>query len=344
MKQRRVIRIVAAVAAVSVLGLLVVSRSCRSCRREGPGTALRASGVVEATEVHLGFPAGGRLASVTVHEGDPVPAGMRLAQLDQAELEAKRSQARAQARAARALLAELEHGSRPQEIRVAAAARDAAGVRARQARRDREITRTLYTERIVTLEAYDDVLAAVEVAEKQLEQAEQQLRLVRTGPREERIEAQRDQVALADAAVALADAALANSVIVSPIEGVVTTRHREPGEIVPPGTAVVTLLNPRDRWVRIYIAEDRIAAARLGARARITSDTYPELRHDGEVTFIAPEAEFTPKNVQTQEERVKLVYAVKVRIIGDPDRDLKPGIPVDVEVDLRRPAGETVSR
>jgi hypothetical protein len=125
----------------------------------------------------------------------------------------------------------------------------------------------------------------------------------------------------------------------------VTVRHREPGEIVPAGSPVVTLIDPKDRWVRIYVKEDRVGSVRLGGRAAITSDTYPGKAYSGQVAFIASEAEFTPKNVQTKEERVKLVYAIKVRITGDPGFELKPGLPADVRLEeappptsARRPA------
>jgi len=113
----------------------------------------------------------------------------------------------------------------------------------------------------------------------------------------------------------------------------VTVRHREPGETTPPGAPVLTLMNPDDRWVRIYVPEDRIGLVTLGQRATITSDSYPDRTHEGRVTFIASEAEFTPKNVQTPEERVKLVYAVKVQVVGDTAFELKPGMPADVRLE-----------
>ncbi len=118
-----------------------------------------------------------------------------------------------------------------------------------------------------------------------------------------------------------------------PFDGVVTVRHREPGETAPPGAPVLTLMNPDDRWVRIYVQEDRIGRLALGQPATITSDSYPDRTYEGRVTFIASEAEFTPKNVQTPEERVKLVYAVKVQVVGDPAFELKPGMPADVRLD-----------
>jgi len=139
--------------------------------------------------------------------------------------------------------------------------------------------------------------------------------------------------------VAQVDAALANSVVTIPFGGIVTIRHREPGETVSPGAPVITLMDPEDRWVRIYIREDRIGKVRLGQAATITSDTYPDRTYRGEVIFIASEAEFTPRNVQTTEERVKLVYAVKVQITEDPSHDLKPGIPADVTLEGTGEAG-----
>jgi HlyD family secretion protein len=104
--------------------------------------------------------------------------------------------------------------------------------------------------------------------------------------------------------------------------------------VVAPGAPVVTLLRRDDRWVRIYIPEDRLATVPLGAAATLSCDGFPGKTYRGEVTTLASEAEFTPKNVQTQEERVRLVYAAKVRIVDDPRFELKPGLPVDVEIRL----------
>jgi HlyD family secretion protein len=118
----------------------------------------------------------------------------------------------------------------------------------------------------------------------------------------------------------------------APFDGVVTVRHRQMGEIVQAGSAVLSVMNRLDRWVRIYVSEARIGAVHLGQKAGITSDTFPDRSYPGEVAYISSEAEFTPKNVETREERVKLVYAVKVRITGDPGFELKPGMPADVRL------------
>ena len=119
-------------------------------------------------------------------------------------------------------------------------------------------------------------------------------------------------------------------------DDIVTVRHREPGEIVGAGAPVLTVRNPDDRWIRIYVRGDEVGRLALGLPAVITADAYPERTYEGEVVFIASEAEFTPRTVQTTEERVKLVYRVKVRVTGDPAFDLKPGLPADVRLDTSR--------
>src|SRR5690606_6934429 len=176
----------------------------------------------------------------------------------------------------------------------------------------------------------------------------EQLALVRSGARRERVDAQRAAVRQAEAAVAQAQAMLSNARIRAPFAGIVTVRHRQPGEAVSPGMPVVTLMAPADRWVRSYVREDRVGRVSLGQRAEIRADAYPDRRYDGRVVFIAGGAEFTPRNVQTAEERVKLVYAVKVAIEGDSALELKPGVPADVrllaaEAGAARPEASTAT-
>jgi HlyD family secretion protein len=300
--------------------------------RNGPdelGT-LTASGTVEATDADLGFQAPGRVLSIPVREGDAVSAGDELGRLDARELEAALAGAVAQLGAAEARLSELERGARPQELATAEAAVRSATQRTEEARRNAERAQTLFDGGAVSRQTMDQAQTAWEVATAALEQAQEQLALVREGPRTETIRAQRAAVEQARANVARAEATSAYAIITAPFSGLITARHREPGEAVQAGAPVLTLLDPDDRWVRIYIREDQIGAVRLGAVAEISADTYPDRLYGGEVVFIGSEAEFTPRNVQTAEERIKLVYPVKVRITGDPDFELKPGIPADV--------------
>ena len=291
---------------------------------------IRASGTVEATDADLGFQMAGRIESVGVREGDSVQPGQEVAFLDREEILASRRAAEARLKSARALLAELETGFRPEEVEEGEAALRQAREKRDDALRDRNRARRLLEGGAISQEALDKAETAYQVAEAAVEQARQRVQLLRQGARKERIAAQQAAVEQAAASVAQIDAGLRNAVVRAPFAGVVTVRHREPGETVSPGLPVLTIMDPEDRWVRIYVREDRIGQVSLGQGATITSDSYQDRTYGGEVVFIASEAEFTPRNVQTTEERVKLVYAVKVRITGDPDHDLKAGIGADV--------------
>lgn len=332
MNRKRVIPVVVGLAVVALAAYLVL-------RNGGADDVLTASGTVEATEAALGFQVPGRIQRVVPNEGDRVKAGDTLAWLDRTELEARRAQAAAQFAAARAVLAELEAGARSEELAQAREAARAAEERYRDAQRDFERVQRLLQGGAVSQEAYDKAKLALEITTSQRDQAAEQLKLVETGPRPERIAAQRAAVVQGEAAVRQAEAALANALITAPFDGVVTVRDREPGETVGAGAPVLTLMNLAERWVRIYIREDRIGAVQLGQPASITADTYRGKAYGGAVSFISTEAEFTPRNVQTTGERVKLVYAVKVRVMGDPANELKPGMPADVRLEVG-PASE----
>jgi len=301
--------------------------------RRGASPDLAWSGTVEATEARLGFVTPGRIETVRFHEGDRVRAGEIMAALDTAEAAARVVEAEAQVAAARATLEELVRGSRPEEIQQSRAIRDAAQHRRADAQRDFDRAQQLYAKNLASQESYDKAQTALDLTQSQLRQAEESLQLVEQGPRRERVTGQRAQVATAEAAVAAARVTLANRILRAPFDGVVTVRHHEPGEIVAAGSAVLSLMNRDDRWVRIYVGEARVGAVRTGQKATITCDTFRDRTYPGEVVYISSEAEFTPKNVQTQEERVKLVYAVKVRVTGDPSFDLKPGMPADVRLE-----------
>ena len=209
------------------------------------------------------------------------------------------------------VLARLDTRETEARLAQARAQVNAIGLRLREAERDVARSQTLLTGGAIGQEAYDKTLLAFNVAQSEHAQAAASVRAI--------------------------EAVLANMIIRASFDGVATVRHREPGEIVPGGAPVLTVMNPDDRWVRIYIPENRIGAVQLGHRAGISTDTWPDKRYAGDVTYIAAQAEFTPKNVQTTEERVKLVYAVKVRISDDPGFELKPGMPADVRLEQAAP-------
>lgn len=321
-------------ARIAIPLLLIAAAAVWWVSRESGAEAdgLFSSGVVEATQADLGFQLPGRIVRVHPQEGDRVAAGQELAELDPAEMEARLGAARGQEAAARSRLRELERGARPEEIAQAAGRLRTADERSSDAKRDVERAVLLHEGGAISQEALDKARTALQVALSNRDQAAEALALLRQGPREEVVEAQRAMVRQAEASVAQVEALLAQATIEAPFDGLVTVRHREPGETVAPGLPVLTVRNMDDRWVRIYVREDAIGRVSIGQTASVYSDTYPDREFEGRVTFISSEAEFTPRNVQTTEERTRLVYAVKVKISGDDEHVLKPGVPADVRL------------
>lgn len=277
-------------------------------------------------------------------------------------LAADLDQRRAEMGAAEARLLELNNGARPQEVQEAAAAVGVARAESERARKDWERAQALYKTDDISAAQFDQYRTRFESAAAALKQVEQRESLVRAGPRSETVEAAGAQVARARAGlrageansleltrrkqeigarqaeanraraqIALIDTQLADTVAVSPVGGLVLVKSADPGEVVAPGTAVMTVGDIDHPWLRGYIAERDLGRVKLGASARVTTDSYPGKVYKGRVTFISPEAEFTPKQIQTKEERVKLVYRIKIEV-ENPNRELKNNMPADAEI------------
>jgi HlyD family secretion protein len=321
-------RIVIGAVVLSSIGAFAIYRTTSAADR---GNTVIASGTVEATQAELGFQVAGRLEALSVREGDQVIAGNELAHLEQAELIAQREVARAQVAAAQAGLSELLAGSRREEVAQARANLAVATDRRDYAQRDVERLTPLAEQSLVSRQTFDQQRTQLSVSEGEVARAKEQLRLLEIGPRSERIAAQRATLAQAQATVGRIDAQLTQTQLKAPFTGTVTVRHREPGEALSPGNPVLTIRNFDDRWIRVYIPGDEVGHLKLGQPASITGDADPEQRYNGTISYIASVAEFTPRNVQSTKDRVKLVYEVRVRIAGDSSVDLKPGLPADVQ-------------
>lgn len=296
-----------------------------------PVDRLVVSGNIEVTEARASFKTGGRVEARLVSEGAVVQAGQTVARLDRVELAQQVALQQAEVHGAAADLAELEAGSRPEEISQGEAA--LARARAEEERWRAEAARqaALYEQDIVSAREREAAQAALEVARALVRDAEERLTLLRKGPRHERIAQARARLERARQALGLSQTRLDDAMLVAPISGIVLSEHVEPGEYVSPGTPVVTIGALADVWLRAYIDQPDLGRVKVGQRARLTTDTYPDKGYDGVVSFLASEAEFTPKNVQTQKERVKLVYRIKVDV-PNPSFELKPGMPADAEI------------
>lgn len=318
-----------------ILGLLLVAAGLAwwlLARERAPEEVLLASGTVEATQAELGFQHPGQILTVEVSEGDVVQQGQLLATLDAREAEAERDALQAAVEVARARLLEIQRGARPGEVAQADAAVRAGQAAVEERIRDADRARRLHQGGAISTEAMEKAQTALAVAQASLDQAEEALQLLREGPRSEQVAAQQAMVRQAEAGLARVQVVLDRAALTAPFSGVVVHRHREPGEATGPGGPVLSIRDLSDRWVRIFVPGDALGRLALGREVELRGDAFPERSHRGEVVYLGSQAEFTPRNVQTVEERTRLVYPVRIRILEDPQLELKPGLPVDVRL------------
>jgi HlyD family secretion protein len=271
---------------------------------------------------------------------------------------------KAEVRAAQARLDQLLAGSRPQEIQQSRASVADATAQRDQAKADWDRAQELFKNDDISKAQYDQYRTRLDSAAAVLRQAQERLALVEEGPRKEDIEAARAEVQRAQAAlqvseanrlevtrreqdvigrradvqraqaqVAMTQTQIDDTVVTSPIDGVVLVKAAEVGEVLGAGTTVVTIGDTDHPWLRAYISETDLGRVKLGQPVQLTSDSFPNKTYPGRVSFISSEAEFTPKQIQTREERVKLVYRIKIDV-DNPRHELKSNMPVDAEIQL----------
>jgi HlyD family secretion protein len=302
---------------------------------------------------------------VGIHRAEMEGAAAALGELEAGSRPEEIAQADAAALQAQGRVDELVAGSRVQEIAAAEASVSAARADLSQAKSELERQTRLYKKEVISSREYEAAQTAWETAQARLQRAEQSLKLVqegprkeqieqaraglveakerfelvRKGPRKEEIEKARARLNQAREALALAQTRLEYTTLPSPLTGLVLSENIESGEYVSAGTPVVTVGRLDNVWVRAYINEPDLGRIKIGQPARITTDTYPGKTYQGHVSFLSSTAEFTPKNVQTTQERVKLVYRIKIDV-ANPNFELKPGMPADAEIRLRQNSGE----
>jgi HlyD family secretion protein len=320
--------------AVAVLVLVTLLFVVNWLRHREEGDNLKLSGNVEVTEMNLGFKTAGRIEQRLVDEGQRVRKNDKLAILDSREIESQVAQAEAQLRESATRLAELVAGSRPQEVEQAAAQEAQAEAELQKAKIDYERAKRLYREEAISTDRMEAAKKAYDVAVSQHRRSIEGLSLVREGPRKEEIRAAEMRVQQVKATLQATQVRLEDAVLYAPVDGVILKKYSEPGETVAAGTPVLKLGDIANPWIKVYVKEDRIGQVKLGQRAEVTTDSFPRKTYEGSVIYISSEAEFTPKNVQTQEERVKLVFGVKVKVTNVND-ELKPGMPADVRISVR---------
>jgi HlyD family secretion protein len=313
-----------------------------ACSQPPPSNALTASGNVEATEVQVAAEVGGRIVELRVAEGDRVQAGAVIATLGTKDTELQIGRTRAERATAAAQLRLFEAGARAEDVRQAEAQVDAAtseiaaiDVEIRSAQTDLDRFEALLAANAGSQKQRDDAKARVDLARERKRAAEERVRVARTtldrvraGARKEELEGARARVATVDAQLAVLEKGLRDAQVTAPTGGVVTQKLVNAGEIVAPRTPLVIVTDLDHAWANVFVPEPAVPRIKLGQAATVRTDAGSTVQ--GTVTFISPRAEFTPRNVQTADERSKLVYRVKVTVDNSAGV-LKQGMPVDAD-------------
>lgn len=293
-----------------------------------PNGRIFVSGNIEATEIDLSFRLAGQIKTLPVEEGDRVAKGRVIATLDTDTLLSQKGAAQAELANARATLDELEEGTRAEEIERARAALKAAESRMKNAKDEHERYLPLFKEKAISASTYDAKETALKIAVEDHNNARQYLTQMERGPREQQIRAAKARLDRVTWDLKKIELDIEHSELTTPESGVILVKSNEVGEVILPGATVATVAAIDEVWLKGYIGESDLGKVKLGQKAQVTTDSYPGKIYDGTVTFISSRAEFTPKNVQTKEERVKQVYRVKVTI-KNPQQELKIGMPAE---------------
>ena len=294
----------------------------------GQNRVIQATGTIEGTTVDLSAKTPGAIAKLAIKEGDTVTQGQVVAEIARNDLVAQRERDAIALLKAEAQLRDLTSGAREQELEQAQANVNIAQTSYDKSSSDLAARETLYQQGAVSKNELDQFRVAAGLDKNRLAAAKAQLSLLQEGGRPEVIVAAREEVDRSRAVLKASDAMLDDLKIVAPIGGAVMTKNYEQGEFVPQGAAVATVVDLNDLWIRVYVPTDELPAVKLGQTVQFTISGTTRV-FTGTVSAIASKGEFTPKMIQTKEERANVVFGVKIRISNEGGL-LKPGMPADV--------------
>lgn len=327
---KKIILILTLITAIAI-ALLYFNKEASSNKNTNE---LKLYGNVEIRQVLLGFRVGGRLEEVYFEEGQIVNSGDLLARLDSLPYELKKIEAGSSLSQANANLQKLEKGNRNEEIKQAVAKRDQVLASLTLAEKDYARLANLFEQKAIAKKDLDSILANRDTLRAQFAAAEDALKLMREGFRTEDIKAAEAGAEMAKANLRQAEMALADTRLYAPSEGTILTRIAEPGTIVAIGQPVYAVALKKPVLVRTYVSEAQLGQIQLGMKGRIYTDSFKDPLI-GSVNFIASEAEFTPKQVQTENLRTDLVYRIRLLVEENPEERLKNGMPVTIMLDKK---------
>lgn len=317
------------------------------CAEDVPTDRVRVSGHVEATEVRLAPDAGGRVLTLSAKEGDRIEPGQTVLTLDTRDITLAIDRAKAERAAAEAQLRVVQASARPEDVRqaeaqVATARADQSAAESELAAASQDLERfeSLLKTNSGSQKQRDDAATRrnvardrVSAAQSRVRAAEETLARVRAGARREEVDAARARVDVISAQIASLEKTLGDATLVSPIGGIVTEKLVEVGEIIAPRAPALVVVDLDRAWADVFVPEPIVPTLRIGQPATVFTDAGGA-GLAGTVSYISPKAEFTPRNVQTAEERSKLVYRIRISV-DNKDGILKQGMPVEAELSLR---------
>ncbi|MGD0628490.1 MAG: efflux RND transporter periplasmic adaptor subunit [Terracidiphilus sp.] len=327
---KRAIPILILLAAAIAAGVYFYPRLAKKAQ---PSNQLTLSGNIEAHESLVGFKVEGRIVDLPVEEGQRIEQGALLARLEDADFKQKVRIDEDTVRVRESNLALTLAGTRQQELKATQQSMIDAQADFEQKQLDNDRMQRLFAKDEVSAQERDLAATALKRADAIFKAAQQRYNEAVEGSRKEDIAIAQANLNEAGANLGLSRVNLNYTILHAPSSGIVTVREAELGEVVAPGTPVVTIADLDHIWLRAYIAETDLGRIHWGQNATITTDTYPGKQYHGRISFIASDAEFTPKSVQTYQERVTLVYRIKFDI-DNPNHELKPGMPADAHLDL----------
>jgi HlyD family secretion protein len=309
--------------------LALVIASCRT--NSGASAAIMVSGLIEAIETDIKAQTQGEVKEIFVKEGQPVKKGDPLCRLDDEKLLLQLKQVEAAIEGAKANVALVKKGTKKELIKIAKNQADIAAKELDQAKLDQERMTRLFGEGAVSQYQKEQADLRYTAARESYKSADENHRLAVRGNEKEQIEMAEAQLENLEAQKRLLQTSIQDAHVASPVDGFLEVKHVEVGELASPGTILFSLIDFSRTYVKAYVPERDVGRIKLGERVEVRTDAYPLKVYPGKVDYISQEAEFAPKNVQTKEERLKLVYMIKSYLDNTPG-ELKPGMPVDVKI------------
>ena len=303
------------------------------CSGENSNSKIEATGTIESTNVTISSKNAGEIRSIAADEGYQVSRGDTILIIDHEALGLQLEQALATAQISEAQLKLMMKGARTEDIKQAEEMMKQSETNFKLAKNDFDRYTKLWETKSITQKQYEDMTARYQISLAQFSASKENYEKVKKIFRPEEIQQAKANLDKARASVNLLRKNIKDSYVTSPMNGLVVKKFIEVGETVSPMSSLVKISNLSVVNLIIYVSEEELGKVKLGQFAEITIDAFPNKKYSGKVTFISPEAEFTPKNIQTKDERTKLVFAVKIEI-PNKDFELKPGMPADAQIKL----------